>query len=128
MGDLNVRIGSEVIDEIKNKYNEGHINENGETLIDFCISNNMRIIWQNIRGQSSIIDYVIWNRVLHPSQVLDVRSLTSAEIGSDHRLVLCKLRLEIQHKKKQSPSIKQKLNIESVQDEIIKNLYEKRLT
>lgn len=43
LGDLNARIGNDVIPGIKQKYNEAIINQNGEALIDFCARNEMRI-------------------------------------------------------------------------------------
>ncbi|KAH1021854.1 hypothetical protein HUJ04_011340 [Dendroctonus ponderosae] len=71
---------------------------------------------RNSRGQSSTIDYILSDRAIHPAQILDVRSLTSANIGSDHFLVLCRLRIYIQ-KKRLSPSPeKEKWNIESLND------------
>lgn len=42
MGDLNVRIGAQVIPNVK-QFNEGTENENGELLTDFCCQNNLRI-------------------------------------------------------------------------------------
>lgn len=40
-----------------------------------------------------MIDYIILNRALHPSQIIDVRSLTTANIASDHQLVIGKIRM-----------------------------------
>ncbi|KAH1026588.1 hypothetical protein HUJ05_000229 [Dendroctonus ponderosae] len=42
-----------------------------------------KITWQNSRGQSSPIDYIIPNSAINPTQVLDTRSLTSANMGSE---------------------------------------------
>lgn len=118
LGDLNARIGNNVIHGIKNRFNEEACNDNGVMLTQFCADNELRInntffkhkiqhkiTWQNNRNQTSILDYIVSNRNLHPSQILDVRSLNSADIGSDHSLVLCKLRLQLQKikKKKRSP-------------------------
>jgi len=38
-----------------------------------------------------MIDYVISNRTITPSQVIDVRARTSANIDTDHNLLLCKM-------------------------------------
>ena len=56
-----------------------------------------KITWQNTRGQNSIIDYIVSNRKIHPSQILDVRSLNSVDIVSDHSLVLCKMDIVSDH-------------------------------
>ena len=42
-GDLNSRIGNDVISNIKEKYNQATVNENVEILMDFCARNETRI-------------------------------------------------------------------------------------
>ena len=96
------------------------MNENGTTFTQFCADNELRIsntffqnkmqykiTWQNTRGQNSIIDYIVSNRKIHPSQILDVRSLNSVDIVSDHSLVLCKMRLLIQKNRKKVYTIEE---------------------
>lgn len=105
LGDLNAKIRDAIVDGIKQKYDEPHTNSNGHMLIEFCVQNEIRInntyfnhkpqhkiTWTNSRGQTSMIDYIISNRVVHSSQIIDIRSLTSANIGSNHCLVLSKMR------------------------------------
>lgn len=140
-GDLNARIGREVIPGIQQKYNEEITNENGELLIDFCARNELRInntyfphkeqhkyTFSNSRDQKSVIDYIISNRTITPSQVIDVRALTSANIGTDHNLLLCKMIMETPHRTKKPPVFLEKFNIESLTDDSTRNLYENRLT
>lgn len=140
MGDLNARIGNTAIEWIMHEFNEEHSDDNGEKLLAFCTLNELRInntffdhkpqqkiTWSNTRGQTSMIDFIITNRTVHPSQILDVRSLTSANVGSDHLLILGRFRLAIQRKKKPSPVFVEKLNIELMEDSIIKSLYRNRL-
>ena len=140
LGDLNARIGQEIIPNIKQKFNEPVINENGELLIDFCASNELRInntffphkhqhkyTFNNSRGQRSMIDFIISNRAIIPTQILDVRALSSANLGTDHSLVLCKLVLETPHKIRKPPVIIEKYNIESLSDSSTRILYENRL-
>ncbi|XP_050455169.1 craniofacial development protein 2-like [Cataglyphis hispanica] len=140
MGDLNARIGNAVVDGVKQRFNEAHINDNGEKLDAFCAQNRLRInntyydhkdqhkiTWANTRSQTSMINFIISNRAVHPTQVVDVRSLSSADVGSDHRLVLGEIRLTTQLKRRLPPVMIEKLNIESIQDDTIKALYEWRL-
>lgn len=141
LGDLNARVGNKVLPGIMNRFNEEHTNGNGEILIDFCARYSLRInntffphkpqhkiTWQNTRGQQSIIDFVISNRAIHPSQILDVRSITSANIGTDHNLVLCKLRMNIQRKRQEkNKCTRNKFNIESLSNTSTKNLYQTRI-
>jgi len=75
-----------------------------------------------------MIDYIITNRKIHPSQILDVRALRTPDIGSDHRMVVAKFRVSAQPKKKPTPSIISKFNVEAFQHESTKYLYANRLS
>nr|XP_018899691.1 PREDICTED: DC-STAMP domain-containing protein 1 [Bemisia tabaci] len=94
MGDWNARVGNNVVPGIKNRFNEPTLNDSGEELIEFCAINELRInntffdhplqqkiTWTNRRGQASMIDFIISNRHVHPQQILDVRTLSSADAG-----------------------------------------------
>lgn len=95
MGDLNSRIGNKPIPGVVQRFNEEVINNNGEMLIALCAQNELRInntyfphkqqykyTFSNTRNQNSVIDYVITNKKVNPAHILDVRVLTSANIGS----------------------------------------------
>lgn len=61
-----------------------------------------------------------------PQQIVDIRVLSSANIGTDHKLVLGKLRLGMCLNKKE-PAVKtEKFNIESLNHESTKQLYTNR--
>lgn len=47
-------------------------------------SHSIKHVQINTRGQISTIDFVIANRSFHPSQILDIRSLTSGNVRTDH--------------------------------------------
>jgi hypothetical protein len=102
-GDMNARVGNMPIPGIKQRFNEGEINDNGDLLINFCSMNSLRInntffnhkrnhkiTWSDSRGRHSTIDYIITSRNIHPSQILDVRACRTPDIGSDHRMVIAK--------------------------------------
>ena len=102
-----------------------YTNENGTMFTQFCADNELRInntfyqhktqykiTWQNTRGQHSTIDYIVSNRKIHPSQIEDVRSLNPTDIGSDHSLVLCKMRLLLQKNRKKDFITEERLNKE----------------
>lgn len=140
-GDLNARIGNDEIANVKQRFNEPDKNENGELLIDFCARNELRInntyfphkdqhkyTFNNTRGQRSMIDFVITNREITPEQVLDVRALTSANLGTDHNLILCKVHMERPNKFKKKPLYVEKHNIESLSTESTQELYKNRLS
>ncbi|XP_056639351.1 craniofacial development protein 2-like [Diorhabda sublineata] len=140
LGDFNGRIGNEVISGIKNRFNEKTLNSNGEQLIQFCAHNELRInntfyphkqqhkyTFENTRGHKSIIDYIITNRNIHPSKILDVRTLTSVNTGTNHHMVLAIMRNCVQWKTQNKPKVTEKLNIESLSDDTTKYLYQQRL-
>lgn len=57
-----------------------------------------------------------------------MRTLTSANIRTDHNLVLGKIRLTIQLKKTPKPEYVDKFNIESLDSDSTKDLYSRRLS
>ena len=141
LGDFNARIGNEVIAGIKHRFNEETLNENGETLIHFCAQNELRInntfyphkiqhkwTFENTRGQKSMIDYVLTNRNIHPTKILDVRVLTSANTGTNHNLVMAKIRYSSITLKQKQTKTTEKLNVESFANETTKYLFQQRLT
>ena len=87
-----------------------------ELLTNFCSMNSLRInntlfthkpnhktTWNNSRGQQSTISYVITNRNIHPTQILDVRAFDTIDIGSEHKLVIAKIRTSAQIVKRPKP-------------------------
>jgi len=74
-----------------------------------------------------MIDYIITNSNVHPSRILDVRTLSSANTGTNHNLVLMKMRGTIQRRKKIEQATVEKLNVKSLSDDSIKYLYQQRL-
>ena len=141
LGDFNARIGNEVVPGVKQKFNENVLNDNGELMINMCAFTELRInntfydhkaqykfTFTNTRNHKSTIDYIVTNRHIHPQQVLDVRTLNSADVGSDHSLLLGKIRIKLRPQHNYKPTNKvEKINVESLWDPTIKELYENRL-
>ncbi|XP_045480919.1 uncharacterized protein LOC123685307 [Harmonia axyridis] len=140
LGDCNARIGSEIIPGIKQRFNEEVINSNGELLINLCALSELRInntffhhkaqhkyTFENSRGQRSTIDYILSNRHIHPAQVRDVRTLNSANVNSDHRLLMGKVKLKLPLKRNNKNRKEQKLNVESLWHDSTRVLYQRRL-
>jgi len=135
MGDMNARVGNMPIPGVKQRFNETEINDNGDLLINFCYMNSLRInntffnhkrnhkiTWSYSRGRHSTIDYIITNRNIYPSQILDVRTYRTPDIGSDHRKVVAKFRVSAQLTKKLTPRTISKFNVEAFQNESTKYL------
>lgn len=104
LGDFNARIGTDIIPGVKQRFNEDILNDNGELMINLCSLNELRInntffhhraqykyTFENSRRHRSIIDYIVSNRQVHPAQILEIRTLNSADVSSDHKLLLGKL-------------------------------------
>lgn len=141
LGDFNARIGNDIIDNVKQRFNEEQTNENGDLMTNFCLLNELRInntffdhadrykyTFHNTRGHKSMIDYVLTNRGIHPTQILDVRTLNSANVGTDHSLLLTKIRMKIKPKKEITENItEEKFIIESLWNESTKQLYQSRI-
>ncbi|XP_056629521.1 craniofacial development protein 2-like [Diorhabda sublineata] len=126
LGDFNARIGDELIPDIKNRFNEETINETINNT--FCPHKPQhKYTFENTRGHKSTIDYVITNKNIHPTRIQDTRSLTSANPGTNHQLVIAKMRTTIQRSCKKSIEEVSKLNIESLSEESTKYLYQQRL-
>ncbi|KAL3266532.1 hypothetical protein HHI36_010700 [Cryptolaemus montrouzieri] len=68
-----------------------------------------KFTWSNTQGHRSTIDYILTNEEFHPSQIMDIRALTSPDIGSEHNMVLRKLRniitprKQLEHDKNKHP-------------------------
>jgi hypothetical protein len=80
-----------------------------------------------MRECRSTIDYILTNKNIYPSKILDVRSIMTAEIASDHRMVLGKLRLKLKCKQRMEKEYEFKINIDSLQDDSTKDLYRRRI-
>lgn len=119
MGDFNARIGADNTgyEQIMGKHGIGQCNVNGDLLIETCINNDLKIggsvfphknnhkvSWKNPAGHADTqIDHICvsrkWFYVVH-----DVRNKRSAEIGSDHYLIIVELYLKLLPKRSMNTS------------------------
>lgn len=122
---LNARIDNEAISKIKQRFNEEDHNDNGDLLIDFCTYNSLSVnntffdhktqpkyTFENIQGRRSMIDYSLTNREFNPSQIIDVRALDTPDIGSYHKMVMCKIKLILGKRKNQNTNTKIRIRVE----------------
>ena len=119
------------------RYGLGKENERGERLLNFCSVNNLvitntlfekktskRWTWQSPDGiTKNLIDYIIVNN-RWKSSVQDVR-VCSAEIGSDHRLVMTRVKLRL--KKEMRQNTINSVDIEKLEDTQVKKKYQEEL-
>ncbi|KAI8121895.1 Craniofacial development protein 2 [Lucilia cuprina] len=116
LGDFNAKIGKEnVFGPIVGKFSlHDETSENGMRLIDFAAARNMVISSTRFKhldihkatcahrkNRRNQIDHVIIDG-RHSSSVLDVRTLRTANIDSDHYLVAAKVRTRLSRYKKET--------------------------
>ena len=110
LGDLNAKVGTNNQNRELNmgKHGIGEMNENGELFADFCVQNDLEIggtifKHRNIHKVTWIspdhstqnqIDHICISRKWRRS-LIDVRAYRGADVGSDHILLIGKLRLKI---------------------------------
>ena len=142
MGDWNAKVGTdhETWHKAIGRHGYGDMNDRGERLLEFCSENQLCITntyfqhkssrkwtWSHPNGQSkNMIDFIITN-VRWKNCILDSRSFPSADVGSDHQLVICKLRLKLKcsHKCNNKPTTKH--DISKLKDKAILTKYQQEL-
>ena len=112
LGDFNSRVGintaaapSPAAEGVHGPYGLGQLNTNGERFLHFCSEARLKVLntffqhsadeltsWVHRRwGTQGMIDYAV-GRATDWCYVLDTHSLPHAEVNSDHRLMVLKLR------------------------------------
>ena len=127
MGDFNAQIGDDNIGytEIMGNEGIGRMNENGELFADMCANNKLVIggsIFQHKRihkatwvspnyhtGAENQIDHICIKHTFR-SSLQDVKVYRGADVGSDHHLVVAKIKLKLR-KGKFTPNQRPKYNI-----------------
>lgn len=112
-GDFNARVGTkdEIYKEVIGKHGEKIRNNNGKRMLDFCILHNLlvtntfyehkdihkytRVV--ESRNEKSIIDYILIEKN-NRSAVMDTKVRRGPEIGSDHYLLITKIREKNENK------------------------------
>lgn len=144
LGDFNARIGNKAIPGVMQRFNEDRLNDSGEMLINLCAQTELRInntffqhktqhklTFANTRGHQTTIDYILTNRKVHPSQIIDVRTLNSANINTDHNLLMAKISIKLKLSRNTAKQLvkETKFILESLtHDQSTKLLYQKRLS
>ena len=110
IGDLTAKVGSDNMNREASMgtHGAGVINENGKMFCDFCASNGLvigetlfphkkshKLTWRSPDGTSgNQIDHVATNRTWR-SSLQDIRVKRSADVGSDHHLVVAKVKMKL---------------------------------
>ena len=140
IGDFNSKVGQKRIGETAvGNFGINNRNDRGDTLVDFAERNHLRIMntffhkkesrkwtWRGPNGTTrNEIDFILANR---PDIVKDVTVLNRVNVGSDHRMVRCRIGLDLKiERNKLVKSIKpnlSKLREKTVEYEIeVQNRY-----
>ncbi|CAK1594622.1 unnamed protein product, partial [Parnassius mnemosyne] len=143
LGDFNVRVGAKRsgYERILGTFGDERINENGEDLLTVCVKKNLFVAntffrhkrihmytWE--RGDDrSMIDFIIVDERMR-SAVVDTRVYRGSNVGTDHYLVLCRINglfRRWRHRTSVSTTALQRIRIERLQDEGVKEKYKCRL-
>ena len=138
MGDINAKVGADNTDREREMGRHGleGMNENVEMLADFCSTNSLIIggtifsqrkchkaIWVSFdKLTENQIDHVIV-RQRYRSSLQDVRVRRSADIGSDHHLVVTKIKMGLSTLKN-LPKPRKKFNVGKLKQKDTKQMFQ----
>ncbi|XP_047002876.1 craniofacial development protein 2-like [Schistocerca americana] len=135
VGDRNAKVGNEAVEGITGKHGLGTTNEAGQRLLEFCQENSLIITntlfqlpkqrlytWTSPDGQHQI-DYILCKQ-RWKSAVQSATTRPGADCGSDHELLIAKIRLKLQNVAKKRTA--HELGTDAQQSFILQehNLYE----
>ncbi|XP_072020206.1 craniofacial development protein 2-like [Amphiura filiformis] len=144
MGDLNAKVGTDwtQYENVMGKHGYGESNHRGEKLLNFCAMNDLftsntkfkqskdsrQWTWESPDQKThNKIDYIMINNKWK-NCVTNARSFPSADIGSDHQLVMANVRLKFKIKRRpkypkqydvfrlRSPASRQTMRLKLVED------------
>ena len=138
MGDFNAKVGDSkcAAPGVMGKFGYGRSNSRGDQLLNFCGINNLVIAntlfkqkkenrswtWESPDGKvHNQIDYIIVSRKWRTS-IINSRAYPSADVGSDHQLLISNLRLKL--KRQQTSKQTKRFDVGKLKDPQIHNMYE----
>jgi len=108
MGDLNAKVGCEQVGDVIGRHGLSKQNERGERFCQWCLTNGQVITntwfenhprrlwtWRSPRGDvKNQIDYITINKRFR-NAVQHCKTYPSADCGSDHLPVICKMKIKL---------------------------------
>lgn len=142
MGDFNAQLGgeNEGVEMVMGKHGLGVLNDNGTRFLELCGGYDLviggtifphlechKVSWvsPDMRTQNQIDHFAISRKFR--SSLLDIRNKRGADVGSDHHLMLAKIRLKISKVKDQTNRVNPKYDINKLQNNEIKAQFQLEL-
>ena len=127
------KVGSENVQGITGKEGLGTRNAPGDKLIEFCAANELTIAntiftqpnrrkytWTSPGGKyRNQIDYIITQKRWQ-SSILNCHTLPGADCGTDHELLIAKIKLRLKKLKTQPPSLR--FDLQKIPNEFIQEI------
>ncbi len=130
-GDFNAKVGKDRrgYEDALGTEGIGDRNDNGNRLLEFCINNELvvmgthfqhkdihKLTWKSPDGRTrNMIDHTLVKRKWIKS-VRDTRVFRDADVGSDHNLVICTVKLCLKAAKKQEKALRKVYNTDKLKD------------
>ena len=141
MGDFNAKVGRRITNgDVMGGEGLGEQNDNGERLVDFCATNGLviggtlfphktvhKVTWMSPDGfTENQIDHIAISRRWR-SSLQDTRTMRSADVGSDHHLVLAKVKIKmVKQIKAKGP--RKKYCVEKLKDPSVQEAFKIKLS
>ena len=142
MGDFNAKIGSDNTDyeRVMGRHGLGEMSENGELFAEFCGNNDLviggslfphrqrhKVTWSSRDGiTENQIDHICISRMFRRS-LLDVRNKRSADIASDHHLLIGEVRLRVARVQRREERQGRRFNTRRLGDPAVKRSFVEEL-
>ena len=141
-GDFNAKIGQDRrgFENAMGTEGIGERNDNGNRLLECCINNELvvtgtlfphknihKLTWTSPDGRTrNMIDHILVNRKWIKS-VRDTRAYRGADVGSDHNLIICSVKLSLKAVPKIGESLRKVYCIDKLKDRQIKQEFSLKL-
>ena len=132
IGDFNAKVGDDRqgFEDAMGHEGIGNRNDNGFRLLECCVNNELvvtgtlfqhknihKTTWTSPDGKTkNIIDHILVNRKWIKS-IRDTRTFRGADVGSDHNLLICNVKLCLKAVKKQGKSLRKVYNTDKLKDQ-----------
>uniref|UniRef100_A0A1B0GLA1 Uncharacterized protein n=1 Tax=Lutzomyia longipalpis TaxID=7200 RepID=A0A1B0GLA1_LUTLO len=141
-GDFNAKLGSDNTDyeRIMGRHCAGEMSENGELLAEACVNNDLaiggslfphklshKVTWVSRDGHTeNQIDHICISRKWRRS-LLDVRNKRSADIASDHHLLIAEVRLRVARVNRKQEKVGKRFNTRRLESSEVREAFSQNL-